>query len=80
LTRGGIFFKAKKHLVNKREKLYIRCDKKIRQFDLSVECQLDLFDKIVLPVLLYGCEIRGYENLDTFKISENYFQFEELNT
>ena len=38
--------------------------RKIRQFNLPVVCQLDLFDKMVLPVLLYGCEIWGFENLD----------------
>jgi hypothetical protein len=34
----------------------------MRQFDLFVECQLDLFDKI-FHVLLYGCEIWVNENL-----------------
>jgi hypothetical protein len=26
-----------------------------RLHNLSIECQLDLFDKIVKPILLYGC-------------------------
>ena len=30
--------------------------RKIRQFNLPLECQLDLFDKIVVPVLLHGCD------------------------
>ena len=38
--------------------------KKERLHNLSIECQLDLFDKIVKPVLLYGCEIWGYGNND----------------
>ena len=38
--------------------------RKIRQYNLSVESQLDLFDKVVAPVLLYGCEIWGFENID----------------
>ena len=37
---------------------------KIRQFNLPLECQLDLFDKIVVLVLLYGCEIWGFESID----------------
>lgn len=64
LTRGGTFCKAKKHLSEQAQKAMYGVIRKIRQFDLSVECQLDLFDKIVVPVLLYGCEIWGYENLD----------------
>ena len=31
-------------------------------FNLSIKCQYDLFDKIVKPFLLYGCEIWGYCN------------------
>ena len=37
---------------------------KIRQFNLPLECKLDLFDKIVVLVLLYGCEIWGFESID----------------
>jgi hypothetical protein len=33
-----------------------------RTHSLSIPCQLDLFDKMVKPVLLYGCEIWGYGN------------------
>jgi hypothetical protein len=29
-----------------------------------VDCQFDLFDKVVLPILLYGSEVWGFENLD----------------
>jgi hypothetical protein len=25
--------------------------------NLSIQCQLDLFDKIIKPILLYGCEV-----------------------
>jgi hypothetical protein len=32
--------------------------------NLSVSCQLDLFDKISIPMLTYGSEIWGYENID----------------
>ena len=31
--------------------------RKNTQFNLPLGCQLDLFDKIILPVLLYGCDI-----------------------
>ena len=33
--------------------------KKGRLHNLSIECQLQLFDKVVQPILLYGCEIWG---------------------
>lgn len=31
------------------------------------DIQLDLFDKVVLPVLLYSCKIWGYENIDVIE-------------
>ena len=30
--------------------------------NLSISCQLDLFDKVVKPILLYGCELWGLSN------------------
>jgi hypothetical protein len=38
--------------------------KKGKVHNLSVSCQLDLFDKIIIPMLTYGSEIWGYENID----------------
>jgi hypothetical protein len=35
-----------------------------RIHNLSVSCHLDLFDKISIPMLTYGSEIWGYENID----------------
>ena len=33
-------------------------------FDIS----LDLFDKLDLPILLYGCEVWGFENIDQIDV------------
>ena len=41
--------------------------KKSRLLNLSVDDQLHLFDKIVIPILLYGCEIWGFGNLDVIE-------------
>jgi hypothetical protein len=35
-----------------------------RKHGLSVKIQLDLFDKMVKPILLYGCEVWGFSNND----------------
>ena len=34
--------------------------RKDRIYNLSIKCQLDLFDKIVKPILLYGYKIWGF--------------------
>ena len=37
---------------------------RIRNLNLPVDCQFKLFDQTILPILLYGCEIWGFENYD----------------
>jgi hypothetical protein len=63
-SRSGSFYKAKKYLAEQAQKSMYGVIRKIRQFNLPIQQQFDLFDKVVKPVLLYGCEIWGYENLD----------------
>ena len=41
--------------------------KKARRDKLPIDLQFDLFDKMVMPVILYGCEIWGYKNLGTLE-------------
>ena len=41
--------------------------KKAREGHLPIDIQFDLFDKQILPKLLYGCEIWGYRNLNTLE-------------
>jgi hypothetical protein len=31
-----------------------------RLYKLSVKIQLDLFDKMIKPIILYGCEVWGF--------------------
>ena len=34
--------------------------KKGRKLGLYIDVQLQLFDSLILPILLYGCEVWGY--------------------
>lgn len=36
---------------------------KIKLFNLPIEEQFDLFDKVVILVLLCGCDTWGYKNI-----------------
>ena len=63
-SRTGSFMSAKKILVRKANKAMYEVLKKGRLHNLSVKSQYDLFDKIVKPILLYGCEIWGFSNTD----------------
>jgi hypothetical protein len=49
-----------------------------KRHNLSIECLLDLFDKIVKPihVLLYGCEVWGFS--DNYVIGKIHLKFCKL--
>jgi hypothetical protein len=38
--------------------------KKSRQLGLDVDVQLQLFDSLILPIVLYGCEAWGFKKVD----------------
>ena len=61
-SRSGSFKTCKKHQTEKAIKAMYEVIKKGRKHNLSISCQLDLFDKLVQPILLYGCEIWGFGN------------------
>ena len=47
--------------------------KKARRENLPLDIQFELFDRMVMPVILYGCEIWGYINLD--KLDKLHLKF-----
>ena len=57
--------------------------RKIRVLNLPIEMQIDLFNKLIKPILLYGCEIWAIGNLDIIErcpveIPENDIEHEEI--
>ena len=63
----GVTFKFNGHFNNNFEDLKVKGNramrsvvKKARRDKLPIDLQFDLFDKMVMPVILYGCEIWGY--------------------
>ncbi len=46
---------------------------KIVKPDLPVDISSDLYDKLVMPIMLYGCEVWGYENTHQVKVTYNSF-------
>ena len=63
-SRSGSSVRTKKSLAQKATKAMFDVLKKGRLHNLSIKCQLDLFDKMVLPFLLYGSEVWGYGNYE----------------
>jgi hypothetical protein len=60
LSKSGNFSMAKKAQVEKATKAMFEILKRGKIHNLSIQCQLDLFDKIIKPILLYGCEVWGF--------------------
>ena len=64
LSRTGNFKRAKQSIAGKATVAFYEVLKMGRKHGLSVKIQLDLFDKMVKPILLYGCEVWGFSNND----------------
>ena len=60
---NGNFSKAKSSLVNRARRSLFSVYKRIRNQPIPIDLQLKLFDSIVEPILLYGSEVWGFENL-----------------
>ena len=58
---NGSFCKNQSKLVSQGRKAMYSILKKCRNLNLPVDIQLELFDTIVLPVVMYGCEVWGFE-------------------
>ena len=54
---NGNFTKAIKSLYDKGSKAMFSLLRKSRSLQLPIDLQLHLFDKVVTPVILYGCEV-----------------------
>ena len=39
-----------------------------RKLHLPIDIQCDLFEKLVFPVLIYGCEVWGFHSVDMLEV------------
>ena len=47
--------------------------KRIRNLNLPIGLQLQLFEHTILPIVIYGCEIWAFENTDIMEKLQNEF-------
>ena len=64
LSKSGSNVAAKKYIVEQANKAIFSLLQKIRNLSLPLDIQIDLFNKTIKPILLYGCEVWGIGNLD----------------
>ena len=67
-SRNTHFHQTKKHNVEQAKKTMGVLLKRIRNLNIPIDLQLHLFDHVILPVALYGCEIWGFEISKLLKI------------
>ena len=60
---NGKFTVAINELCTLAERAMYSLYKKSRSLNLPVDIQFNLFDKVVLPIMLYSCEVWGFSNL-----------------
>ena len=53
--------------------------KKIRNLDLPIDIQIDLFNKTIKPIILYECELWGTGNVDALEMIQLKFYKRVLN-
>ena len=63
-SRSGKFAKTKKYLSEQANKAMFSLLRKIRTLNLPITLQIELFNKTIKPILLYGCEVFGVENIE----------------
>ena len=59
---NGTFKKAQAKQAKQARKATYSLITRIKQLNLTVEVSIELFEKLVIPILLYGSEIWGYED------------------
>lgn len=72
-SRSGSFLNAKKHIASQATRAMYSLIRNVNRLDLPIDMQIDLFNKAVKPILLFGAEIWGYGNLDVLERIQLHF-------
>ena len=70
---NGSFSKAISKQVLQASKAFYGLLSKIKKLRLPVDLALELFDHLVLPIMLYGCEVWGFGNINELEILHRKF-------
>ena len=72
-SSNGSFLKARKHIAEQATKAMHLLFTRANNASLPIDLIIKLFDHTVLPILTYGSEIFGYENIDILERIHNKF-------
>ena len=75
ISSNGKFFQAQKHLSDQASKALFALSKIFDSRMLCIEDKIKLFDALVQPILMYGCEIWGFHKAnDIEKVHLNFLK------
>ena len=62
-----------KYNIDKAKKALFKIETLLGKVDLEIESELHLFDTMVLPILIYGCEVWGFEEFEQIEVFHTNF-------
>ena len=65
---NNTFQAAMKYNIDKAKKALFKIETLLGKVDLEIETKLHLFDTMVLPILIYGCEVWGFEEIEQIEV------------
>ena len=73
MSSNGSFLNARKSIHERANKAMHLLYKRIYNLNLPLDLQLKLFDSTILPIITYGSDVWGYENLEIIERIHNQF-------
>ena len=64
LSKTGTFYKTKLHIAEQGNKAMFSLLRKVKQLSLPLDLIVEMFYKMIKPVLLYGSEVWGFGNCE----------------
>ena len=70
---NGLFHKAINKQAKQGKRTFYSLLNKVRKLRLPADLALELFDYIVIPVMLYGCEVWGFRDVEQLEVLHRKF-------
>ena len=75
-TKSGSYYKTKTNIAEQARKAMFALLRKIKALSLPFDIQIEMFDKIIKPILLYGSEVWGFGNIDMLeKVQLQFYKY-----
>ena len=70
---NNTFQAAIRNNVDKAKKTLSKLELLLSKIDFGIDTKLHLFDAVIKPILLYGCEVWGFESMEQIEVFHRHF-------